>query len=138
MSCFGDIQFERNWGERIPEDTEEEKRAKQIAKMKEEEDKKTEVDPKKGKKGSKDAKEEEVKKDAPNDEEAKKNEDMQKLLQPKKPIKVLLSETSIHDLLLALEKMEEYDRMMCDLEVANINFEFEDTLLEKLGTPYKR
>jgi len=28
LSCFGEIQFERNWGERVPEDTEEEKRAK--------------------------------------------------------------------------------------------------------------
>jgi len=37
-----------------------------------------------------------------------------------------------------LEKMEEYDRMMSDLEVANINFESEDGLLEKIGTPYKR
>jgi len=50
----------------------------------------------------------------------------------------LLSETSIHDLLLALEKMEEYDRMMSELEVANIDFANEDGLLEKLGTPYKR
>jgi len=64
LSCFGEIQFERNWGERIPEDTEEEKRAKQIAKMKEEEDKKTEVDPKKAKKKDGKDKEEEAKKDA--------------------------------------------------------------------------
>jgi len=39
---------------------------------------------------------------------------------------------------LALEKMEEYDRMMSELEVANIDFANEDGLLEKLGTPYKR
>jgi hypothetical protein len=38
-----------------------------------------------------------------------------KITKPKAPIKQMLQETSIHDFLLSIDRMAEYDRMSCEL-----------------------
>ena len=109
MICFGDIQYELKSTYRMPEETEEEKRAAALRKI--EEEKKAQaalegdVKPKgrKGKAEQKPAEEEEKK------EEVKK--------EPPKPIKVLLYQTSIHDLINSVDKMSDYDSVLSDLGI---------------------
>lgn len=48
----------------------------------------------------------------------------------------MLRLTSIHDLLLCLERMAEYDRMMVDLSVTSFDFLVEDDVLRGHGRPF--
>lgn len=49
----------------------------------------------------------------------------------------MLYETSIHDLLLALDRSAEYDRVLSSLGLINFdNWTNEDKVLKKLGRPY--
>lgn len=60
-------------------------------------------------------------------------------MKPSKPIKVMLTLTSIHDLLNSLDKMGEYDRMLTDLNMTSFNFyDEEDKALERAGKPFVR
>lgn len=102
LVCFGDIQYELKMTYRMPEATEDEVRALAIKKLKEEEEKKAAAeggDKKASKKNKADKKDEEDKDKG----EEKKKEEVKK--EPPKPIKVWLYQASIHDLLLAIDKM---------------------------------
>lgn len=88
---------------RMPEESEEEKKAALIKKMKEEEEKKAAAEG-----GSKKKKAREQEK--PPEEEEKKEEK-----KPPQPIKVWLYQTSIHDLLISIDKMADYDFVLGDL-----------------------
>jgi hypothetical protein len=109
--CFGDIQYELKMTYRMPEETEEEKRAAAIKKMKEEEEKKAAAEggDKKASKKSKEKKEEEDKGEEKKKEEPKK--------EPPKPLKVWLYQASIHDLLVALDKMQDYDYVLSEMGI---------------------
>ena len=140
MICFGDIEVDEGWGNRIPEDTEQMKRDKIILDMeltnkrKEEEDRK-----KKEKTGlyKPPTEEEEQKQKEMEEERDKKIADLMKSTRPRPPIKKWLRETSIHDFLIALDRMAEYDRMLSDLGLMNEpNWLNEDRILKKLGREY--
>jgi hypothetical protein len=50
----------------------------------------------------------------------------------------MLYETSIHDLLVALDRSAEYDRMLSHLSLIKFDgFTNEDKILKKLNRPYK-
>lgn len=58
-------------------------------------------------------------------------------MKPQKPVKVILRETSIRDLLVSLERMTEYDRMLSDLQITTFSdFSEEDDALINAGKPY--
>jgi len=50
----------------------------------------------------------------------------------------MLRETSIHDLLISLNRMNEFDRMLVDLEVSTCDFLLEDEALKEAGKPFVR
>jgi hypothetical protein len=51
----------------------------------------------------------------------------------------MLYETSIHDLLVALDRSAEYDRMLSHLNLIKFDgFTNEDKILKKLNRPYKQ
>jgi len=140
LICFGDIEVDEGWGDRIPEDTEQMRRDKIILDM-ELQNKRKEEEERKKKMSTglyKPPTEEEEQKQKEADEERdKKIADLQKSTRPRPPIKKWLRETSIHDFLIALDRMAEYDRMLCDLGLMNeptwLN---EDRALKKLGREY--
>lgn len=127
MMCFGDIQYEIKATYRLPDETEDERRAVALKKMKEDEEKKAAlegVDPNKAKakkpKGdTKAAEEEEVKKDEPAKKEAA------------KPFKIWLYLTSAYDLINSLEKMHDYDHVLGDLGLMTYDLSFEKEKLMK-------
>ncbi len=110
MICFGDIQYELKYTYRMPEETEEEKRAAQLKKMKEEEEKRAALE---GESKTKTRKAKQENKPAEDHEEKK--EEQKK--EPPKPIKVTLYQTSIHDLINSMEKMQDYDFVMNELGI---------------------
>lgn len=91
LLCFGDIEFEHMYGERIPPETEEEKRQRMAAEMQLQ-------------------KYEEAKKQAEIDGEVF-DETEHKLtkIEEKKPVLMLLSLISITDMKFCAQKMFEYD-----------------------------
>lgn len=91
----------------MPEESEEEKRAAALKKLKEEEEKKAAAEGDTKKKKAK-AHEKPV-------EEEEKKEEQKK--EPPQPIKVWLFQTSIHDLLLSMDKMADYDYVLSDLDI---------------------
>lgn len=105
----------------MPEETEEEKRAAQLKKIKEEEEKKAAAE---GAPKNKKAKKEEK----PPEEEEKKEEQKK---EPPQPIKVWLYQTSIHDLLLSLDKMADYDFVLSEMGI--MRADLSDEKLKILG-----
>jgi hypothetical protein len=70
-------------------------------------------------------------------EEDRRIEELKKVSKAKPPIKVMLHETSIHDLLLALDRSAEYDRMLAGCQLIPFeNWTNEDKVLKKLNKPY--
>ena len=62
---------------------------------------------------------------------------MEKILKAKTPVKQIIYETSIHDLLIALDRSAEYDRMMSHLGRSTFtNWFNEDKVLKKINKPY--
>lgn len=58
-------------------------------------------------------------------------------LKPKKPQKIKLSLTSLHDLMQAVERMAEYDRTLSEFgEIKSVNFQNEDASLKAAKRPY--
>lgn len=70
-------------------------------------------------------------------EENNRLEQLKKVAKPKQPIKVMLHESSIHDLLLAMDRSAEYDRILSQLGITTFdNWTNEDKVLKKLGKPF--
>jgi len=70
-------------------------------------------------------------------EEDRKIAELNERAKPKSLIKVRLHETSIYDLLVCLNKMQDYDRVLSSIGVIICsNFAVENTVLEKLGKIY--
>ena len=137
LLCFGDVDHEEGYGERVPPETEEQRKAKMILEMKRS-DRAKGSDPKGEKKLQKQLTVEELDKKKKEDEDWKREEE--KLLQqmkPSKPMKVLLNLTSIHDLLNAIDRMATYDRLLVELNMTEFNgFDDEDRALEAIGKPF--
>jgi hypothetical protein len=126
MLCFGDIQVDIKCTYRLPEETEEEKRAIALKKMKEEEEKKAAlegVDPAKAKARKPKATE------GKGAEEEEKKEDQKK--EPPKPLKIWQYLTSIYDLISSLEKMHEYDFVLGELGLMTYDLSYEKEKLSK-------
>lgn len=111
LLCFGCIDIEQCYGNRVPADTPEENKARVNLESRE---KKLEE--------LRQAREKDLKtkKVVSKDEEKKRTDDEAKLMQeiadfktqlkPKKPQKIRLSLTSLHDLMQSIDKMAEFDR----------------------------
>lgn len=140
MLGFGDIEVDKSWGDRQPPDTEEQRKAKVLLKITlEDRAKANEERQKKNATGlyKPPTEEEEAKYQAELVEENLRIQNLQKIVKPKPPIKLMLHETSIHDLLLALDRSAEYDRILSSLGLINFdNWANEDKVLKKLGRPY--
>lgn len=128
MMCFGDIQFEIKLTYRLPDESEDERRAVALKAMKEAEEKKAALEgvdlTKKVPKGKPkaDEKKEEVK------EETKEA--------PKAPVislpfKIWLYLTSAYDLINSLEKMHDYDHTLGDLGLMTYDLSYEKEKLMK-------
>lgn len=118
LLCFGDIEVDKGWGDRQPPDTEEQRKAKALLKITQEERTKAADDRvKKAATGlyKPPSEEEEGKHKAELAEEDLRIDNLKKIAKAKAPIKQMLYETSIHDLLLALDRSAEYDRMLSNL-----------------------
>jgi len=105
--CFGDIEYEMKMTYRMPEESEEEKRAALLKKLKEEEEKKAAAEGTTKKKKTKEV-------EKPPEEEEKK-EEVKK--EPPQPIKVWLYQTSVHDLLSSIDKMQDYDFVLGEMNL---------------------
>lgn len=137
LICFGEIALDEEWGERIPPETEEQRKAKMLLEMRRNE-KAKQAEAKDGKKMGKTLTAEELEKKRKEEEEEKrKEEELLKQMKPSKPIKVLLNLTSVHDLLLAVDQMATYDRMLTELRITEFeDFVEEDRALEQIGKPW--
>lgn len=138
LLCFGDIEVDRHWADRDPPDNEEQRKARMLLTISQENRQKIIDERKKkeaaGKTYTEFEKEEQDKVIAEEDEKIVEH---MKILKAKVPIKVKVNETSIHDLLIALDRSAEYDRMMCQLGVSSFeNWFNEDKVLKKHGKPY--
>jgi len=142
LLCFGDIEVDKGWGDRPPPETEEQRKAKALLKLAMEDRNKAADDRiKKAATGlyKPPTEDEENKYKTELAEEDIRIEGFKKLAKAKPPIKKMLYETSIHDLLLALDRSAEYDRMLSNLQL--IPFEMwtnEDKCLKKLNRPYNQ
>lgn len=140
LICFGDIEVDDGWGDRVPPDTEEQRKNKMLLKIElENKQKDQEERTKKAATGlyKPPTEEEEIKYKQETEEREKKIEEYRRLAKPKPPIKVWLRETSIHDLLLCLDRMAEYDRMLFDIGAISFEgWQNEDRALKKLNRAY--
>lgn len=99
LMCFGDIEYELHYGERVPPETEEERRAKLVAEMKMKEM-------------------EEARREAEEKKEPFNEADYKiPIIEPKKPVLMLLYLISITDLKFCVQKMFEFDKTMNEMGI---------------------
>lgn len=137
LLCFSNIEFDNNWGERVPPENEAQRKARQFLALMESEEKEAELK-KENKKQKPMTKDEEDRKKKEAEDNKRKKEELLKTMQPKPPIMQMLKETSFHDLLLCLERQAEYDRMLSDLGIIQCDFLLEDEALKETGKPFVR
>lgn len=130
LLCFGDIEFENGYGDRVPPETDEQRRAKLLLEMKRAERAKA-ADTKGDKAKQKNLTAEEQEKKKKEDDDWKREEEkLIRQMKPSPPMKVLLNLTSIHDLLNSLDRMATYDRLLSELGITEFeNFGDEDMAL---------
>ena len=139
LTCFGDIDYEVGYGERVPPETDDQRKAKMLLDMKRADRAKQGAE-KGDKKLAKQLTVEEVEKAKKADEEwAREEEKLLQQMKPSRPMKVLLNLTSIHDLLNAIDAMATYDRMLSELRMTEFeDFSEENRALESAGKPYSQ
>ena len=120
LLCFGEIEHELKYGERIPEDTEDEKRARVVAEMKLKE------------------LEEAKKEAAANGTEVDMSEFKIPVIEPKKPILKLLYLISITDMKFAAQKMFEYDKILFEMGTQRHKVADEQAFMAMLTKKYKK
>lgn len=114
LICFGDIELEEGYGERVPPETDDQRKAKMLLDMKRaERAKNADAKGDKGKQKNLTAEEQEKKKKEETDW-ALEEEKLMQQMKPSPPMKVLLNLTSIHDLLNSIDCMAKYDRMLSE------------------------
>ena len=138
LICFGDIENEEGYGERVPPETDDQRKAKMLLEMHKLNRAKN-ADPKDKKVQKQLTMEENDKKKKEDEEWAKEEAKLLAQMKPSKPMHVLLNLTSIHDLLNALDRMQTFDRMLSEMEMTEFNgFEEENRALESFGKPYSK
>lgn len=140
LLAFGDIEVERSWGDRHPPETDDQKRNRLLLAMKLEEIKNNADEWKKKATGGQKppTKEEEEKKALDDIENERKIADYTEKSKLKPMIKVKLAETSIHDLLIAMNRMAQYDRLMSELGILTLkDWSTEDKVLIKAKKPFE-
>lgn len=137
LTCFGEIEYEEGYSERVPPETDEQRKAKMILEMRRA-DRAKANEGKGDKKLAKQLTAEEM--EAKNKADADWAKEESKLLaqmKPAKPMKVLLNLTSIHDLLNAIDRMAKYDRLLAELNMTEFNnYIEEDRALDNIGKSY--
>ena len=130
--------MDAHWGERPPPETEEQKKARANWNFKTEERRKaTEEYKRKIAKGQTFSKDEEEKKAIEDAEEDKKIAELWLKCKPKAMIKVPLAETSIHDLLISMDRMAQYDRLLSGLGyIKTRDWKNEDKVLAAAQKPF--
>ena len=116
LICFGDIENEEGYGERVPPETEDQRKAKMLLEMHKNNRAKN-ADPKDKKMQKQLTMEEQDKKKKEDDDWAKEEERLLLQMKPSKPMHVLLNLTSIHDLLNAMDRMQKFDRMLSEMSM---------------------
>ena len=120
LMCFGEIEHELHYGQRIPPETEEEKRARIVAELK--------------------AKEvEEARKEAEaNGVEFDESEFKIPVVEPRKPILMLLHLISITDMKFCAQKMFEFDKILATMGIQKFNITEEQSFMAMLTKKYKK
>ena len=120
LLCFGEIEHDLHYGERIPPETEDEKRARIVAELK--------------------AKElEEARKDAEQTgEKLDETEFKIPVVEAKKPVLMLLHLISITDLKFCAQKMFEFDKVLYQMGVQKFEITQEQNLMAMLTKNYKK
>lgn len=111
LLCFGCIEIEKRWCNQVPIDTPEETKARVNLESREKKLEDSRQQREKDLKTKKVVSKEEEKKRS--DEEAKLMQEIAEFkaqLKPKKPEKIRLNLTSLHDLMQSIDKMAEFDR----------------------------
>lgn len=99
LLCFGEIEHDLHYGERVPPETDEEKRARMVAELK-----------------AKDL--EEARKEAEaNGEKIDEADYKAPVIEPKKPVLMLLHLISITDMKFCAQKMFEFDKVLSEMGV---------------------
>lgn len=120
LLCFGEIEHEPRFGERIPEESEEEKRARLVAEMKAQE------------------LEEARKEAAANGTVLDATDFKVPLIEPKKPVLRLLHLISITDMKFCAQKMFEFDKVLSQMGIQKYDIEEEQTFMSWLTKKYKK
>ena len=120
LLCFGEIEHDLHYGERIPPETEDEKRSRIVAELK--------------------AKElEEARKDAEQTgEKLDETEFKIPVVEAKKPVLMLLHLISITDLKFCAQKMFEFDKVLYQMGVQKFEITQEQNLMAMLTKNYKK
>jgi len=121
LLCFGEIEHELKYGERVPEETEDEKRARMVAELK--------------------AKErEEARKEAEAAGEKFDEAEAVKVpvIEPKKPVLMLLHLISITDMKFCAQKMFEFDKVLHEMGVQSFATSEEQSFMAMLTKKYKK
>lgn len=120
LLCFGEIEHEPRYGERIPEETEDEKRARLVAEMKA-------------------AELEEARKEAEaNGTVLDETEFKIPVIEPKKPVLRLLHLISVTDMKFCAQKMFEYDKVLAQMGIQRFDIEEEQAFMSMLTKKYKK
>lgn len=120
LMCFGEIEHEQAYGERIPPETEEEKRARMVAEIKTRE-------------------REEARKEAEENGEPFNEADFPiPVIEPKKPVLMLLHLISITDLKFCLQKMFEYDKALFQMGIQTTPTKEEQSFMSMMTKKFKK
>ena len=139
LICFGEIALDEAWGERVPPETEEQRKAKMLLEMRRNEKAKQQEGKDNKKMGKTLTADELEKKRKEEEEDKRKEEELLRQMKPSKPIQVLLNLTSVHDLLLSVDRMAKFDRLLTELQMTEFeDFSEEDRVLEAIGKPWEQ
>ena len=120
LLCFGEIEHDQHYGERVPPETEDEKRARIVSEHK--------------------AKElEEARKEAEIEgKELDETEFKIPVIEAKKPVLMLLHLISITDLKFCAQKMFEFDKILYTMNVQKYEIDEEQSFMSMLTKKYKK
>lgn len=120
LMCFGEIEHELQYGERIPPETEDEKKARVIAEIKQKEM-------------------EDARREAEAAGEKFNEEDFKvPVIEMKKPVMMLLHLISITDLKFCCQKMFEFDKVLFEMGVQNFDVNEEISFMSMLSKKFKK
>lgn len=121
LLCFGEIEHELHYGERVPEETEDDKRARIVVELKIKE-------------------REDARKEAEENGEHFDEAEHPKItmIEPKKPVLMLLHLISITDMKFCAQKMFEFDKVLAQMEIQKFEIAEEQAYMAMLTKKYKK